>query len=160
MLTEQQKQFIQKQKQNQTKKETEAGFDLRSVIRTKDGEIQSEQPYFIHLQGSTQYFERPVGSGNLFYITGEEAGRLEYDDTGKKSIKLGEAHKNYEAPQDADSLLFEKYKLAEQQNEAMRKELDAIKKEAQIKEQEVKIAKQTTAHKAEVQAKKQEAKEQ
>lgn len=53
------------------------GFDLRVLIKDGlTGEVIRHQPYALHCIGRHKYFERPMGSGNLFYGDGKVAGRL------------------------------------------------------------------------------------
>jgi len=51
-----------------------APFDLRTkIIDNKTKRIIKYQPYRLFVKGGTQKFERPVGSGNLWYSNGEPA---------------------------------------------------------------------------------------
>jgi hypothetical protein len=58
------------------------GFDLRTHIRDpKTGQVIKKQPYKLYIgkfDGSNvgKFYERPVGSGNLFYENGAVAGRM------------------------------------------------------------------------------------
>jgi len=155
MLTEEQKQYIQKQKQAKPE-ESPQGFDLRSRITDKNGEVLQKQDYFIHLKGGHSYFERPVGSGNLFFLSGEPAGRMETNESGGKSINEQAEHQEWTPPLDADGELFEQLKSTQAESAALRKELDAIKKEKLLREREEQIRKQASGQRQEAKAAKEE----
>lgn len=155
MLTEEQKSYLAKQKQAK-KEEAAPGFDLRSRITDKNGEVLQKQDYFIHIKGGTSYYERPVGSGNLYFLSGEPAGRMEITEGGKKEIKEGAEHELWIAPVDADGELFEQLKSTQAESAALRKELDAIKKEKLLREREAQIRGQASGLRQEAKAAKEE----
>lgn len=157
MLTQEQKDYLAKQKVRTENKALNKGFDLRTKVMDKNGDVETEQGYFIHLDAGIQYFERPISSGNLFYLNGDEAGRIETNDEGRKVILKGEKHKEFKAPLGADEEMFERLKLAEQEAESARKELSAIKAEKLLLERERSIKNQATAQKTEAKAEKQAA---
>lgn len=158
MLTQEQKNYLSKMKQA-TETEKPAGFDLRNRITDKHGEVIEKQDYFIHSKGAQQFFERPPGSGNLFYISGEPAGRLELGEGGQKVILEGEPHQEFEVPLDADGELFEMLQAKTRQLESVKRELDAIRKDKSISEQEKKIRAQGTAQRLEAEAQKERRRE-
>lgn len=105
------------------------GFDLRSNIKNRDGEVETQQDYFIHLEQSQQYFERPVGSGNLFFLSGEEAGRVVIDEDGKKKFDFQAEHELVSARMSEEEEMKHELKASRAAAEALQKELAAIKKE-------------------------------
>ena len=47
-------------------------FDLKTHIRdAKTGHITRRQPYRLHIKNGNKLFERPPGSGQMFYENGE-----------------------------------------------------------------------------------------
>jgi hypothetical protein len=156
MLTEEQKSYIQKQKQAKTEKDEVPGFDLRSRITDKNGEVLMKQDYFIHLKGGHSYYERPVGSGNLYFLSGEPAGRIEISEGGAKVINEKAEHEAWIPPADADAELFEQLKSTQAESAALRKELDAIKKEKLLREREAQIRGQAHGLRQEAKAAKEE----
>lgn len=151
MLTEEQKLHLAKKKLAKTEEET-PGFDLRNRITDKNGEVTLKQDYFIHLRAGQQYFERPVGSGNLFFLSGQPAGRLETSENGMKTINDKAEHIEFYAPLDADGELFEQLKATQAESEALRRELDAIKKEKAFRARELELRGQGTAQRNEARA--------
>lgn len=113
------------------------GFDLRTLVRDeRSGEILKNEPYTLHNEGGIEYFESPKGSGNLFYRNGEPAGRIEFPKVdkqgrrvGKGEIKLGEEHKEFEKPLDANADLFAQNKALSARNAEIERELAALKAE-------------------------------
>ncbi len=98
------------------------GFDYRTHIRdSKTGRLHRVQNYARHSRGTDVLLERPVGSGNCFHENGTSAGN--WDTTGWK--KLSDTHKAA-APQALnreDELM--------QRNDALEKELAALRAEAE-----------------------------
>lgn len=127
-----------------------AAFNKRTHYHNARGKLTKTDHYRLHMQGHTQYFERPINSGNLWFENGEPAGRVEFtlDEKTKKSIKKihPEAeHKFYSAPlEGAEKLSFENQELAESNaklsaaNEAALAELAAIKAELSKKDSDKK----------------------
>lgn len=112
-------------------------FDLRTHHFDGRGRLKGKNPYRAHIQNGIVYYERPVGSGNLFYENNEPAGRVEFleakDVRGKiikkKSFDHEAAHKDYTAPlQGAEKMHFE-LANTKAENAAILAELEAIKAE-------------------------------
>lgn len=69
-------------------------FDLRTHIRNeKTGQLLKAQPYRLHYINDKKLYERPAGSGNVFYESGEKAGRFV-----KGKHEDSEPHIAYTAP--------------------------------------------------------------
>jgi hypothetical protein len=101
------------------------GFDLRVLIKdAKTGEVIRHQPYNRHCVGRHVYYERPVGSGNLFYGDGKPAGRWMKQENGEYGAQTDLPHVSAPepiAPMSADAVAEE--------NETLRRELAAAKAE-------------------------------
>lgn len=151
-FTKEQQDFMAK-KQAAKKEDRSGDFDLRSRITNAEGEVEQQQDYFIYIEGGQKYFERPLGSGNLFYANGESAGRVEKDENKKNSFDTQAEHKDFKAPADPNAEAEEKLKHSQAELAAMKKELSAIKAE---KEQAEKAQKLTAEAKAKAQDKKDE----
>lgn len=107
------------------------GFDLRTHISdAKTGQLIRMQPYRMFCEGRIRYFERPKMSGNLFYESGEVAGRRVQVE-GK--WKIDETLKHTEFTSAKTDLITPDQVFSE--NEELRKELAAMRaeKEASIK---------------------------
>lgn len=112
------------------------GFDLRTHIKdAKTGKLIRVQPYTRRVVNSVVYYERPVGSGNLFFESGLAAGRRipdSKDAKGNVTYKIDEqaSHIEYVASitqeRTMDGVVDE--------NEALRKELAALKAEKEMLE--------------------------
>lgn len=109
-------------------------FPLKVHHRDQKGHFLGKSPYTMYVKNGVQYFERPVGSGNLFYENMESAGRIERI-KGKdgKSITakfdFEAAHKEYIAPLSGDQLMQIELAEARKKSEALELELAAIKAE-------------------------------
>lgn len=57
-------------------KAIDPGFDLQTHKWNSKGGLERVEHYRLHCIRGAQYFERPVGSGNVFYKSGEAAGRI------------------------------------------------------------------------------------
>ena len=102
------------------------GFDLRVLIRdAKTGEVIRHQPYNRHCVGRFVYYERPIGSGNLFYGDGKEAGRWVRGETGEYFADTAAAHVTVREPEE------EKQDMSAMadENETLKRELAAAKAE-------------------------------
>lgn len=125
-----------------------AGFDLRTHIFDKRGRLTGKNPYRLHVRNGERLFERPVGSGNLWYENGDPAGRVEVTisadaRTQTKKFHIGAEHKAYTAPlTGAEKLHFEHEEL-KAKTAAMEAELAAIRAEREAQssqKQEEKVA--------------------
>lgn len=102
-------------------------FDLKTHIRNpKTGQLLKVQPYRLHCIGEKKLYERPVGSGNVFYENGEKAGRVV-----KGKHEESEAHIAYAAPLTADKRVNEAIAEKDAEIAALRKQL-AEREVAQI----------------------------
>lgn len=91
----------------------------------RTGRITKVTPYKMRAVHGVQYFEYPIGSGNLWYKNGEEAGRA--GDSGKVNPKA--AHEVWERPLSADEKEAQKYSQLEQENKKLLLELEEVKRE-------------------------------
>ena len=100
-------------------------FDLKTVIRdSKTGSVVSRQPYRLHVKSGTKYYERPVGSGNLWFEDGSHAGQI----VGSE-IKAGAEHANWVPPISKEQRILDEINSKDSKIRAL---------EAQIQEMELK----------------------
>lgn len=112
-------------------------FDLKVTIRDpKTGGIIAKNPYRLHIQGGSKFYERPVNSGNVYTEDGEPAGRCK-PKFNKKSGKqegveiLPEAeHEAWTAPVTADQAVANQLVSQSNELEALKLELASIKAES------------------------------
>lgn len=107
-------------------------FDTRVHIRDARGNMVHKQPYKLHIIGGKKYYERPVGSGNLWYENNESAGRM----LAGNIIDKKADHIDWIPPKTGAEKLYEDLATTKQQLDAARAEIDAIKKEQKIKKLE------------------------
>lgn len=117
-------------------KESE-GFDIR--VHYVDGatrKVTHKNPYRMHVVKGVQYFERPVGSLNLFYKDGSPAGRLDEKALAKNKMEVlvGAAHVEWVAPKSESELREMEYQAAIKKSAALEKELAAMKAEQEKKD--------------------------
>lgn len=125
-------------------------FDVRVHLRDKHGNITEENHYAYHIIDGIQYFERPIGSGNLFEPNGEPCGRL--TDRRRLEVDASAAHiAHKEAPTGAE-LIAQELDLARGESEALRKELAALKKERELADQIKDLEEKVSAKAAQVPA--------
>lgn len=107
-------------------------FDTRVHLRDKHGNLESEQHYAYHIIDGIQYFERPIGSGNLFEPNGSPCGRM----TNRRTLEVdaAAAHEEYVLPPTGAEAVQIELDLARSESEALRKELAALKKERELAE--------------------------
>lgn len=114
-------------------------FDLRTSVRDgKSGKIVKKQPYRLHVVAGKQFFERPVGSGNLWFLNGEPAGQVI---DGK--VKSGEPHHEWTAPGELEKqgIFAEKDKrIASLEAELRAIKQEKEKKAAESAEEKAKVA--------------------
>lgn len=119
------------------------GFDLRVQVRDdKTGEVVRHQPYKLRIEKQTRYYERPVGSGNLFYEGGNEAGRWVKLPSGQMGPDTTATHVQWTAPLEGAEKLFSDNEKLKQQYETLRAELEAIQREKEFAKHEDKISKE------------------
>lgn len=117
-------------------------FDLRTHTWDAQGRLTDINLYRQFIVGDRNYFERPVGSGNLWLENNQPAGRVEYkvNDKGhiyEKTFLVGDkavAHKDYVEPlKGAEKVHFE-LQQANARAAAAEAELAAIRKEQEAKQ--------------------------
>lgn len=112
------------------------GFDLTVNHRDeKTGLITHSDPYILRVvagQGSekNRYWERPVGSGNLWDKKGNPCGRWDMSLPVGKRYVADAAHVAFERPLTGDQLLARDLMAKDAENAALRAEIAAIKKES------------------------------
>lgn len=128
----------------------EREFDKIVQVRDKHGNLVSENHYAYHIIDGSPYFERPIGSGNLFYPNGDPAGRMK-----KREVILEgpeSAHLEYVAPLTGAAKAEQDLNVERAKNAELIRELEALKLEAakeaaaQKKVDEAKAASKFGAH--------------
>lgn len=109
-------------------------FDLVTHRWDTQGNLVAKNLYRSFIVDGTQYFERPVNSGNLWYENNQPAGRVEYKfgPSGKissKKIEVGAPHKEWTAPLTGDEKLHYELQQERDKRAAAEAELLAIKAE-------------------------------
>lgn len=117
-------------------------FDKRVHIRDTKGRLLHVQPYRLHIISGRQYFERPKGSGNLFFENGDHAGRIKAGNLVDPKAE----HIEYVVPKTGAEKLYDDLQVRTQELEAARAELEAIKKEQKFKDMEKSIEAQAKAN--------------
>lgn len=110
-------------------------------IDPKTKRVIGVNPYRMFCVGKeTVVFERPLGSGHLWYKNGEPAGQFDWEIHAKavkeraknpteQAIKLGAAHIPWAPEVTGDELLMREAAKQKAENEALKAELAAIKAE-------------------------------
>ena len=99
------------------------GFDTRTHIKdSATGQLIRKQIHSLHIVGGQYLYEYPVKSGNLFYASGEVAGRWIKDGKGYKQDPDAK-HLDFVAPK-TDFVTPEEVM---NENEMLRAELAALK---------------------------------
>lgn len=116
-------------------KEEQEGFDL--VVHKRDaktGKVKAVSPYRLFTINGIQYFEKPKGSGNVFFKSGDKAGRIEWTKDGK-SMRVDEKaeHKEWKPAISADEQASAVMAAKDLEIEKLRKEVAAIKREQKHK---------------------------
>ncbi len=103
-------------------RDASTGFDYRVHIKdATTGKLIRIQDYAKHMRGGEVLLERPIGSGNCFREGGQEAGRWDTEKWSKISdthIEVAEAPANH-------------MEALTQRNEALEREIAALKAEAE-----------------------------
>lgn len=107
-------------------------FDLRTHVWDARGHLVSKNLYRSFIVEGTQYFERPVNSGNLWFENNQPAGRveLEFNDKGhivRKTFRFDEPHKAYKAPLTGAEKLHFELEQARAKNEELLKQIEEMK---------------------------------
>lgn len=119
----------------QTYEELNPGFDLRvQVWDPRTGALRKHQPYRAFGckagEGTRLYFERPVGSGNLFFKSGQEAGRFAgFTKQGDPIIDEKAAHVDFVPVETQDDKLRKLMLVKDDKITALEKELSAIRRD-------------------------------
>jgi hypothetical protein len=107
-------------------------FDL--VVQKRDrktGRVTEVNPYVLRVHQGVQYFERPKGSGNLFFGNNEPAGRY---DKGRFLVGANAAeHVEWVKPLTDEDKVKQAVAAQAAENERLRAELNEIKREAKFK---------------------------
>jgi len=104
-------------------------FDL--VVHRRDaktGRVTSVNPYTMRKHHGVAYFERPKGSGNLYFENNEPAGRYV---AGK--FLPDAAHEAWVAPLTAEELVKQAVASALEETARLKAELNEIKREQKFK---------------------------
>lgn len=115
-------------------------FDLRTHHFDGRGRLKKVNHYRMHNHKGVNYFERPVGSGNLFSENNEPAGRVEFleikNERGhvikSKSFDFKAEHKDYVAPLSGQEKLHFENEQLKNENSVMKAalaEIEAIRAE-------------------------------
>ncbi len=122
-------------------------FDIKVQHRNvKTGRIQQNNTYRLHIVQGKRYFERPLGSGHLYYETGEAAGQIEWENEGKKKvIKEGVAHRAYNRPLTVNEQMQREFdgrgtKIVDLETKIAELEAAAIKEEAALEVAALEVA--------------------
>lgn len=116
-------------------KEEVTGFNKKVTYRDPlSGQIVKKDPYIKRVcrsegGGNTRYYERPIGSGNLWDAQGNAVGRWDHTKPeGQRFIKDVE-HKPYVPTMTEDEKLANKILATENKNKALLAELESVKAE-------------------------------
>jgi len=109
-------------------------FDLQTHFWDSQGNLVKKNLYTQYVIKGEQYFERPVGSGNLWSGGNQPAGRIErtFDSTGRQTaqdFQFEAAHKAYSAPLSGEEKLHYQLEQEREARIAAEKELAAIRSE-------------------------------
>lgn len=115
-------------------------FDKLVHVRDQHGVLIDENHYAYHIIEGTPYFERPIGSGNLFYPNGDPAGRLE----GREVLE-GKAHIEFEKPVLGAAKAERDLAVERGKNAELMRELEALRQE-RISHEAQKIVDEAKAH--------------
>ena len=101
-------------------------------------EIVGTNHYIRRCVGGLVTYERPIGSKNLWYESGEPAGRWVRDPQNTKGFMHDPEAKHiaYVPPPSADQLMKNRLDEKESENEALRRELAAMKAEREAREKQ------------------------
>ena len=105
--------------------EIKQDFDL--IVHRRDeksGRVKEIAPYRMYAKDGNEYFERPKGSGNLFFRNNEHAGRMV-----EGVVKKDAEHIEWVVPLSADQQLAQHNAAQADELAKLRAELDSMKKE-------------------------------
>jgi hypothetical protein len=109
-------------------------FDLITHHWNAQGILLRKNPYIMYVLEGNQYFERPVNSGNLWHGNNQPAGRVEktFAPNGavtSKKFDFTAPHKEFTPKLEGDDALKYQLENAAEENESLKRELAAIKKD-------------------------------
>jgi hypothetical protein len=106
--------------------------------------MDGKNPYRLWVVRNVEYFERPVGSGNLYSKDGKPAGRL----TNIKNVEIDReaAHIEWSAPKTEEDMKEIKYAELQKRITEYEAELTSIKKEQAGRKAEDTAAKNVAVH--------------
>lgn len=120
---------------SKSNKEGKKEFDLQTHgWDPQTRQLAWKNPYRMHHIKGVQYWERPVGSGNLYTKQDEPCGRIV--DFKQLKIDKDAPHIEWEAPKSPAELAAAKQHELMSRNAELQAELDAIKKERKYEEME------------------------
>ena len=107
------------------------GFDLRThYFDNKTKRLSHVNAYRMHVIDGVQFFERPVGSCNVFYKSNEPAGVI---DLSKMKVDIKAEHQEWAAPLTAEQKEQFEVKALITRSAELERELAALKKESELK---------------------------
>lgn len=121
-------------------------FDLVVTHRDeKTGLVTHTNPYTLRVvklenEEKAHYFERPVGSGNLWNKAGDAIGRWIKDEKGKGKYIAEAKHINFIPPETQDAKVAREVIETRERNKVLEAELAALKAEKQSEQQSKKAA--------------------
>lgn len=121
-------------------KAIDPGFNLQTHKWNSRGMLESVDHYRLHCIRGTQYFERPVNSGNVFYKSGDAAGRIVRSGTNF-SVDHDAKHEAYTAPPTGAEKVAKELAHKSSEVERLEAELNAIRAERKFSEMEEKAQK-------------------
>lgn len=126
-------------RKEQAQEEKPAGFDFRVTHRDPlTGLVAHTNPYTMHILGEErkQVMERPKGSGNCWDAQGQPCGRIAIKGEGRNAKLVHDPdakHIAWTPPETADQKLAREVAAQKSENESLKKELAAMKAEADAK---------------------------
>lgn len=112
-------------------------FDLRTHYWDATGKLVKRDPYVLYVRDGVQYYERPVGSGNLWFENNQPAGRMSRkthpDGKSHKQFDHAATHIEFTEPLSGEQEMHYELELERMQNAELKRELDAIKAEREPK---------------------------
>ena len=111
----------------------EPKFDLVTHKRDKYGKIININHYRLHCIEGLKGFERPVGSGNLWYENNSPMGRIKETKNDKghlvRSFDLGAEHVSFTPALTGDAKAAYELEALKNQSAALQAELEALRAE-------------------------------
>lgn len=114
-------------------------FDLRVVLRDpKTGRVVKHQPYRRRVVKGVTTYERPVGSGNLWYENGDSAGRwvVEEGKPGRQDETV--KHVQWTPPPTEDQIVQNKLATQERAILELERKLALAEAKTEVKAEEAK----------------------